>query len=570
MESFDSLFNCIVDKIANGCEISREQISSALAVSEKETQSNFSIFFNKISESPTETAKKVFDYFDSNKFEEITDLKLKNTNVSFSLNMKLYYSGIYRMINKKDCDYGRSIRGDGETVVIDYSSPNVAKLFHVGHYRTTILGNFIKNLMNFAGYKAISLNYLGDWGKQFGLVLLGFEKYGNEEELKKDALMHLFQIYVKINADAKEDPKIHDEAREIFRAMEEDKNEEYLSKWRAFREISIEKFKQLYKKLNVTFDVYSGESFYTEAAVSFANENKISVQDEDGSKYIDCGKLGKALIRKSDGTTLYVTRDICAAVDRIKTFNPSRLIYVVSDEQNLHFSQLFECMSKLGYDKKMFQHVNYGKVYGMSTRKGNVFLLEDIIEASCNAIKSRVLSREMSDTRICDESLQQNVDKTAYILAISTLLVADFEAKRIKGYTFDADQRANCDKGSGAYLQYAHCRLLGIERMNSSIDLSIPESINLSLIENDDFISLSYKLLWFERVLSLTLEDFEPSRIVSYIMDIASKVNNVISKYKVKGEDVEVAKARLYAFRAARITIRNCLLVLGMEPLNKM
>lgn len=565
--NFQKIVDEIAEKIAAGCGIPKSQIIESLNFIDKDKLQHCSIYFNRLSNNPEETAKKVGEYLKKANFPEIKDVTFNQTHVLFNINLKQYYFEIFKTINSMDSNFGKNEIGAGKNVVIDYSSPNIAKLFHVGHYRTTILGNFIKNLLVFSGYKVVSLNYLGDWGKQFGLVLLGFEMYGDENELKNNPLMHLFNVYVKINNQAKCDPSIDIRAREIFREMEESKNEKYLSKWRQFREISIEKFKELYKMLNIEFDVYSGESFYTDQASKFAESTNLADTDDDGSKYIDCGKLGKVLIRKSDGTTLYITRDIVSAIDRINKYNPSKLIYVVSDEQNLNFLQLFSCMEKLGYEQSMFQHVNFGRVKGMSTRNGNVSLIEDIIETSAIAIKSKVLARERLSNTEMDEIDESEINKTAHILAISTLLIADFEAKRIKGYTFDADQRANCEKGSGAYLQYAHCRLLSIEKVNESLDLS---NVDLKTIDNDDFLTLSYKLLWFERVILFTLNDYEPSRIVSYVMDLAKYINNLISKYRIKGELPEVASSRLFAFKATRIVIRNCLEVLGIEPLNKM
>lgn len=558
---FGTVMERIVDRIGSCSDIPRDRIMSILSVY-RDGRYDFSMFLNQVSSSPTEDAGKLFRSLQQRSFPEIADLCVHDTHVSFNLNKRMFFKDILRTIHLKNVEFGKSSIGDGKTVVVDYSSPNIAKVFHVGHYRTTILGNFITNLMRNAGYNTISMNYLGDWGKQFGLVLLGFERFGSEDELESDALMHLFSVYVKINEAAKADPKVHDEARAIFREMEESKNERYLSRWRQFREMSIEKYKTLYRKLNVEFDVYSGESFYNDAGKVFACTTEIAETDEDGSRVVDCGPHGKALIQKSDGTTLYLTRDICAAIDRIEKYSPHKLIYVVSSEQDQHLQQLFCCMGKLGYDRSIFEHVNYGYVKGMSTRRGTVHFLEDVIESSSSAIKERLLSNK----DVCVE----DQDRTALILAISTLLVADFGAKRIKGYTFNAEQRANCEKGSGAYLQYAHCRLNSIEETNCTIDMVDISDVDFGLIDIPEVHELSYKLLWYENVLSLCLEDYEPSRLVVYLMDLAKTVNNLVTKLRVKGVDGDLAKARLLVLSASRKVIRNGLKILGMTPLNKM
>lgn len=558
---FNTVVEQIIDRITGCSDIPGDRVRSALNVY-KDSKSDFSMFFNNISQNPEGDARALFKSLEQKNFPEIVDLSVHESQISFNLNKKLYFEDILRTVHSKNAEFGKSSVGHKKTIIVEYSSPNIAKVFHVGHYRTTILGNFIKNLLNNAGYNTVSMNYLGDWGKQFGLVLLGFERFGSEEELKSDALMHLFRVYVKINEVARIDSTVHDEARAIFREMEECKNEKYLSRWRLFREMSVERYKMLYKKLNVEFDVYSGESFYRDVAKEFAHATTIGKTDDDGSKVVDCGPYGKALIQKSDGTTLYLTRDICAAVDRIGKYKPHKIIYVVSSEQDQHLQQLFYCMEKLGYDKNIFEHVNYGYVKGMSTRSGTVHLIEDIIESSSNAIRERLLSNK----DICDKDR----DETALVLAISTLLVADFGAKRIKGYTFSAEQRANCEKGSGAYLQYAHCRLNSIEEINNSIDMADISDVDFSLIDFPEIHGLSYKLLWYERILDLCLEDYEPSRLVVYLMDLAKTVNNLVARLRVKGEESSVAKARLLVLSASRKVIRNGLEVLGMTPLNKM
>lgn len=559
--TFEDILETIVEKIASNSRFSKEQIRQSLNVY-KDNNSDFLLFLNKISSSPMADAQNLYNALLEAKVPEIEHIACHDTHLSFNLNKRLFFKKILDSIHSQRDSFGKSNVGKGDTAVIDFSSPNIAKLFHVGHFRTTILGNFIKNLMQNAGYNVISLNYLGDWGKQFGLVVLGFEMFGSEEELEKNALMHLFEVYVKVNKAAASDPTIHDNARNIFREMEEFKNEEYMSLWRRFREISIVNLKRLYKELNIEFDVYSGESFYCESAKEFVSSTPIATTDEDGSKVIDCGEYGKALVQKSDGTTIYLTRDICAAVDRIKTYNAKKLIYVVSCEQDLHFKQLFSCLEKLGYDRSMFEHVNYGFVKGMSTREGTVHFLEDIIQTSSQAIKTRLLSN--ADVG-CED-----VEKTAKVLAISTLLIADFSAKRIKGYAFDFEQRANCEKGSGAYIQYTHCRLCSIEEHNSSSLVDDLSKIDFSVIDTPEVHDLCYRLLWYERTLKLCLEDYEPSRLVLYLMDLAKVVNNLITKLRVLGERESVAKARLLIFSACRTVIRNGLLVLGITPLNKM
>ncbi|KAI5168353.1 arginyl-tRNA synthetase [Pancytospora epiphaga] len=546
----------IVNGISERTRFSNMEVSTVLMKSRDANRPDFYMFLNQISSDPIADAASLGEAIKD--IDIIENIVVKNTVVSFNLKKNLFLAGMITSILEAGCKFGSSTNGVGKRAVVDFSSPNIAKIFHVGHFRTTVLGNFVVNLLRTGGYDVLAMNYLGDWGKQFGLVLLGYERFGDKELLKKDPLIHLFNIYVKISAEAKTDDSVNQQAREIFRSMEEDKNEKYLSQWRMFRELSIEKYKTLYKKLNIEFDVYSGESLYNEAARDFASQTSICKQDEDGSYVIDGGKTGKILVQKLDGTTLYMTRDIVAAKDRIENYKADYLYYVVGDEQSKHFEQLFTCMEMLGYDRSRFRHINYGLIKGMSTRNGQVHFLEDVITNSAAVIKEKLLT---------DDKGIEDKDSTALILAVSTLLIADFGAKRIKGYTFDIEQRANCEAGSGAYLQYAHCRLLSIEAKNAGLSTC---SVDFSLVDSPEVCAFAYKLFWYEHIIELCFEDFEPSRIVVYLMDLVKSSNNLVNKLRVMNTEENLASARLAILKAARIVIGNGLRVLGIQPLERM
>lgn len=552
---FSEMFDSLVAEIAECGGLSKEDVAKVLMKHRESNRPDFSMFMNTISENPEEAAAALGTALGN--LHSVCDITVRGSVVGFNLVKDRILSPVVRRILTEDTAFGTSTAGSGHKVVVDFSSPNIAKIFHIGHFRTTVLGNFVVRLLRGAAYDVVALNYLGDWGKQFGLVLLGYERYGDEEALRKDPLSHLFDIYVRISKEAKDDPSIDSSAREIFREMEEEKNERYLAQWRRFRSLSITKYKSLYAQLGISFDVYSGESEHVEAAKAFmADHSDLVTRDEDGSYVVDCGKAGKALVQKRDGTTLYLTRDIAAAEDRIQRYEADHLFYVVADEQNRHFQQLFVILDRLGHKSSMFRHLGYGLVKGMSTRNGTAHFLEDIIESSAEVIDNKLLSgRDISDRL-----------GTARNLALTTLLIADFTAKRGKGYTFNIEQRANCEAGSGAYLQYAHVRLLSIERHNS--DVLVDPDVDLHLVaEAGEFV---YRLFWYEHVLELCLVDFEPSRIVGYLMDVCKAANSLVGKLRVAGECPSLASARLAVFKAARIVIGNGLTVLGITPLEKM
>ena len=565
MITFTSLEKKVVDLLSVDGEYNKNKIEECLMKYSEDRRKSFVLFVTRVvpPEAVEETTKKMYKNLE--KFDDfILDLEITNGALMFNINMNKFTKEVITTILTKGDTFGSIENKTGENILLDYSSPNIAKIFHVGHFRTTILGNFIKNLYKFNGYNPISINYLGDWGKQFGLVLLGYKKFGDPEKLKTEPLMHLFHVYVEVN----KHKELQQEARDIFKAMEEDQNEEYLNQWREFRKLSIKNFVSLYDKLNVQFDVYSGESFYNVRAKEFALNCIRSIDDGDGSLVFDCGKkLGKALLLKSDGTTLYITRDIVAIKERFEEYLPKKIIYVVSSEQKLHFEQLFHIAGELGYDKSKLLHVDFGLVKGMSTREGTVHFIDDVIETAQSVFydfvkdKNDVLDKEM----------------TSLTLAISFLIINDFSAKRIKGYTFDIKKKATTQKGQalGPTLQYTHCRLCSILEVNKNLtafdDISVLDNINLELLGQDSMTNgLLYKLMWFEQINIQTLKDYEPSKFVFYLQDLCGLINLAINKCRVKDEENELAKARLALFKAAQIVLHNGLIVLGLKPLTKM
>ncbi|KCZ76879.1 arginine-tRNA ligase, partial [Anncaliia algerae PRA109] len=331
-----------------------EKILEALTFSIKADQSDYTLEVVKFSKNPTEEATRLSELI---LCIPLVEMCFTHGPVVFIVIKKYEYTRKFLM-EAYESEYKFDL-GKGDTVVIDYSSPNIAKIFHIGHLRTTIIGNFLKNIYTKFGFKTIGINYLGDWGKQFGLVCTGFKKFGCEETLKKDPLKHLFDIYVKISAEAKKDKQVDEEARIFFKEMEE-KKEENLSLWRKFRELSIKKYEEIYKMLNVHFDVYSGESFYGEKGKEIIMENShLITTDDDGSKIISLGENGNFLVLKNDGSSLYSTRDIAAAFDRKNLYNPKKILYVVANEQSSYFVQLKCALSKLGYDSDIITHVEY-------------------------------------------------------------------------------------------------------------------------------------------------------------------------------------------------------------------
>lgn len=352
--------------------------------------------------------------------------------------------------------------------MIDYSSPNIAKPFHAGHLRSTILGNFIKRIHDACGYETIGINYLGDWGKQYGLLAIGFNIFGDEVELKKDPIHHLYQVYVKVNQLAKEDPEIDIQANAYFKKMEQG-DKEALSQWKKFRELSIDSYKHIYKRLNINFDVYSGES-QTEPYIPYVYDmlkkyNLITIS-KDGAWTIDLEefKLGKVIIKRADGTSLYMTRDLASLVLRRKMFGQvKKSVYVVGSEQELYLKQLFKISELIhqhddAWPKELY-HANFGRVLGMSTRKGTVVFLQDILDTAKECMIENI--KEGNQSKLMDLEQDNTLDSTAENLGSSSVIIQDMLAKRTKNYEFSWD-RMTASKGyTGVFLQYTHARMCG-------------------------------------------------------------------------------------------------------------
>lgn len=377
---------------------------------------------------------KLVDYpIIQNVTREVIDYPKCPCNV---LDFELSVAGINRLILSTIIRTGSSTKLSDKKILLEYSSPNIAKPFHVGYLRSTIIGNFLGNLYHVFGAKTVRINYLGDWGKQYGLLLVGYQRSGNELSLQSNPIRHLFDVYVAINRDAVIDPSIRDEARRLFRLLE-DSDPKLLEQWQQFKDFSIREYTRIYSRLGISFDVYSGEKEQQHgcSVIILSLQEKNLPIKEEGVHLVDLTgySLGKALLTKKDGTSLYLTRDITAAVSRYDQHEFTKMIYVVSTTQSYHFKQLFKNLELSGHlwGSKCF-HVNFGMIEGMSTRKGEVVLLDDILDEAMNRVKEKMQQDTNGKFRgIIDP------DSTADNIAIAAIIIQDLSAKRIKDYKFD-------------------------------------------------------------------------------------------------------------------------------------
>ena len=464
--------------------------------------------------------------------------------------------------------YGRNEIGKGKRLCIDYSSPNIAKPFHVGHLRSTIIGNFLKLVYRANGFEVIGINYLGDWGKQYGLLAVGFARYGSEEELQRDPIRHLFDVYVKINADVKDHPEVDDEARAYFKKMEEG-DAEALALWRRFRELSIEKYKNIYERLNVHFEEYSGESCFEGSMQDRITEleQKGLLTDSQGARVVDLSahNLGSPIVVKKDGATLYLTRDIAAAHERFERYQLDKAIYVIASQQDLHMQQLFKIMELLGrpWAKNML-HINFGMVLGMSTRKGKVEFLEDVLNDAKNTMHEVMKENPAKYAEIEDP------EGTSDTLAISAIVVQDMAAKRIKDYKWELERVTKFEGDTGPYLQYAHSRLSSIERKAAELVGTEVESADLSLLTEKEALSLALVIARFPDVVQEARVSTEPCTVINYLMTLSRAISTTLDRLWVMNQEAELARARMALYTAARITLGNGLRLIGLKPLERM
>ncbi len=460
--------------------------------------------------------------------------------------------------------YGTRRDGAGQTLVIDYSSPNIAKPFHVGHLRSTIIGGALVRIFEALGYEVVGINHVGDWGTQFGRQIAGLKRFGKPEDA--DDLMRLNRLYVQFHEVAESAPELVDEAREWFRRQEAG-DPAALALWRRIRDTSLDYFKRIYERLGVRFDAYTGESFFNDKMDVVIEEARArgltTVSDE--ALIIDLSAEGidtPALLEKADGTTLYLTRDVAAARYRRDTYGCDRILYVVASGQSLHFRQLFTVLKLLGHPwAEGCAHVNFGLVQGMSTRKGNVIYLEELLDEARD--RALVYMRGQIEKRLELE----DEESVAEAVGIAAIFFADLSKQRIKDYRFDWDLAISFEGDTGPYLMSAHARIAGILR-NCGLEPN-PEADVSPLVEPEAHRLVSL-VARYPDVLREAGRLYEPSVLANYLLELARGLHASYAVLRVKGEESGKAQARLLLFTAVKQVLRSGLRILGIQPLERM
>ncbi|AMF86336.1 arginine--tRNA ligase [Streptococcus mutans] len=485
--------------------------------------------------------------------------------INFFLNKSEISAQVLKEVIKKREDYAQAAIGQGRNIVIDLSSPNIAKPFSIGHLRSTVIGDALSNIFQKLGYETVKINHLGDWGKQFGLLIVAYKKWGSEEAVRAHPIDELLKLYVRINAETKNHPELDEEAREWFRKLENN-DEEALALWQWFRDESLMEFNRLYAELGIDFDSYNGEAFYNdkmEEVVQLLAEKGL-LEESKGAQVVNLEKYGiehPALIKKSDGATLYITRDLAAAIYRKRTYDFAKAIYVVGQEQTAHFKQLKAVLAEMGYAwSKDIQHVSFGLVtkngQKLSTRKGNVILLEPTI---AEAVKR---SLAQIDTKNPD---LVNKEAVAHAVGVGAIKFYDLKTDRTNGYDFDLEAMVSFEGETGPYVQYAHARIQSILR-KADFQPQAAENYQLNDTESWEIIKLIQD---FPNTIVKAADNFEPSLIARFAIHLAQSFNKYYAHTRILDDSPE-RDSRLALSYATATVLKEALALLGVEAPNEM
>ena len=491
--------------------------------------------------------------------------------LNFRIQRPAWAESVLKKIFFQGHRYGQNREGMGKRILIEFSSPNIAKPFHIGHLRSTIIGHALCQIFERRGYEVVRLNHLGDWGKQFGEVITAFKHWGNPRQLEAEPLKHLFEVYSRFHSESKNNEALHEESRAWFKKLEEGEAEAR-ALWQRFREISVEEFKRLYHFLGITFDSYDGESFYQDRIpASIEGLRKAGLLVESQGAWIvplEAWEMSPALILKKDEATLYLTRDIAAAEYRFQKWNFEKMLYVVGVPQRLHFQQLFKVLELLGYQwSRRLIHVEFGHVLGMSTRRGEVVFLQDVIDEAVQRAE-RVISERGEDKEARIGKIpEEERRKISRSVGLGAVIFNDLRTKRIKDVEFDWDRILSFEGATGPYSQNAHVRCCGIMRKHRG---EVMEAVDYSVLTSNEEFDLIKRLEELPRVIERAAGEFEPSVIAVYMLELAMAFNTFLARYRVLGEEKRTTQARVLLTYGVKEVLAICLALLGMEALERM
>ena len=555
----------IVDLIAAQVDLPKNKISSLIERPKNEKMGDYAFptfaLAKVMHQNPATIAQDIANNIESPDFAEI---KAVGPYVNFSINhSKLISQTLAEILSEKE-HYGDQKLGQGN-VPIDMSSPNIAKPMSMGHLRSTVIGNSIAKTLEKVGYSPIKINYLGDYGTQFGKLIAAYKHWGVEEDVKKDPIMNLFKYYVKFHEEAEKHPELDDEGRAWFKKLE-DGDPEAVKLWQWFRDVSLADFKRIYKELGVTFDSYKGEAFFNDKMQPVIDELKEKglLHESRGAQVVDMGEdENPAIIVKSDGSSIYLTRDLAAAIYRMKTYHFVKMLYVVGNEQSQHFVELKTVLKKMGYDwADEIHHVPFGLITQngkkLSTRKGNVVFLDQVLQ---DAVK---LAQKQIEEKNPDLA---NKDQVAHDVGVGAVIFHDLKNERTENFDFDLDEVVRFEGDTGPYVQYTNARAQSVLR--KALTQGHEPQLSDINIDDDWSFGVAKSLADFPRIIARSSAKFEPSVIAKYALDLAKKFNKYYANVKVLVDDAQIG-ARLALVQATSIVLTEALRLLGVNAPKEM
>lgn len=554
--------NQIVNLLSQNIEVlTSEEISQLIEIPPKPEMGDFAFPCFRLAKSyhkaPPMIAQDLKESIGDQTF--LSEIKVVGGYLNFYVDKAQYAQQIIDKYNNAT-DYGCSDQGKDKTICIDYSSPNVAKNFHVGHLRTTIIGNSLYKIFSKLGYKVVRINHLGDWGTQFGKLIVAYKKWGSREAVEEKGIEELMDIYVKFHEEAEKDDSLNDEARAWFLKMEQG-DEEALEIWQWFRDISLKEFMRVYNILGMEFDSFAGESFYRDKTADVIKRltDDGLLKESQGAMIVPLDEydMPPCIVAKKDGSSIYATRDLAAILYRKATYNFDLCLYVTGLEQKLHFAQVFKVIELMGNDyAKNLVHIPYGLVSlksgKISSRKGNVIFAEDLLRESINKTTSII---EEKNPDIPDK------EEVAKQVGIGAIIFNDLYNQRIKDVIFDWNKLLNFDGETGPYVQYTYARASSVLRKIGEV----PDTIDYTLLTDEASIGLLKEIERYPQVIKDAAERYEPSVIARYSIDLAHAFNKFYHECQINVEDETTKYTRTNVVKIARYIIKDALSLLGIQ-----
>ncbi len=561
----------IAEKISWAVQISKTEIESYIEIPPQSDMGDFAFPCFKLAKtlkkSPVMIAEEIKDKITTDEY--IERIEEKSGYLNFYINNEKLVEEVLKEIEEQKEEYGKSDEGNGKNIIVEYSSPNIAKPFHIGHLRTTLIGNALYRIYKYLGYNTTGINHLGDYGTQFGKMIEAYKLWGKEYDLTQDPINKMMDMYVRINNLCKEDEEVLERCRENFKLLEE--NDEYCRNlWENFKNLSLQEFDKIYNLLDVKFDSLNGESFYSDKmdeVISILNA-KEKLTESEGAIIVDLTDEGieaPCIVKKADGSSIYATRDLAAILYRARTYDFDKCLYIVAYEQNLHFKQVFAVAKYLVDEKyaKGLKHVSYGMVQlptgKMSTRLGNVVKIEDLLNETIEKAKE-IVTEKNPDI--------ENKDEVAKKVGIAAIAFNTLSTTNNKDQIFDWNTALNFQGETGPYIQYTYVRTKSV--LEKVEKLPKASEIKYEFLTDDSSIKVLKSLYAFKETLEVTVDKNEPAILARYLIELAQNYSNFYNNNKVLVDDKEVQNARIFLTYAVGTVLKTGASLLGIQMPDKM